>query len=216
MGSLGGSKSTSTSTSKQPQYAIDLGKALGSGFQKFFMQQGGVQNALSQPAGMIGSIYNNLFNPNAGPGQDYLGARGALERSLSGAGFGDAYNSAFEKLLPSARAAIDELNRNVLSASSPMGLRFSSDVMNQQRRGAQDILLGTQGQAVQTAMPFAQMQQQGALSIFDLIASLAQDQMARQVPLAVSLATGAPQISTSTRKDSSFDIGVNGAVKGLR
>lgn len=189
------SKSSQKSKTKQPAFALNLGAGLARGF-------GGLpfRGALAQPLGIQGSLFQNLFDPNASPAQDFLGARSTLEGLLSdpGQALGGALGQAQQALLPAAERSIDLLNQRVLSANAPLGLRFSSDVMDQQRQGAQDILLGTQQQALGAALPIFQGQLGGALNIFDLIANLAEGQLGRQIPLAVALSTGTPPVTRSS------------------
>ena len=206
--SAGSRMSSSRNISRQPPYARRLGKAIGSEYMNMINERG-FESMLSQPAGVLGSLYQNMFNPNASPTNDAMGARAALQNALSGDAFKNAMQTSYNMLLPSAQRAIEELNRNVLSRSSPMGLRFSSDVMDLSRRGAQDILLGTQRQAASTAVPLYQTQAGTALNFYDLIGSLAQQQMARQAPLAVQLATGVPVSSRGTGGGSGWNAGFN-------
>lgn len=201
LSSLGISHSKSSSETKQPVWARQLGKSLASGFQGMNFQTG-----LTQPLGVLGNTYQNLFGDN--PTNDYMGVRERLSAILGENGLQGGINTAYSQLLPSAQRSIEELNRGTLTKMSGAGHRFSSDTMDLQRRGAQDILLGTQGQALQAALPLMQLQAQTGMNIMDLIASLSEGQMGRQVPLAVGLATGTPSGSSSNSSSISANVGL--------
>ena len=210
--SLGGGQQSSSSQTKMPGFAKKSGKELTKLFKRSFglggtqEQQNMAKSALSTPMGIIGSQYQNLFGDD--PSADFLGARSALQRSLSGDALGSFYNQAFDVLQPGMQRNIDLMKQNVLSGTAGLGNRFSSDVMNQQRTGAQDIMLGTQGQALQNALQILQQQMGGALGVYDQVGSMAEGQMGRQLPLWVSLATGAPTENKSGSSGWNMNVGI--------
>lgn len=161
------------------------------------------------PQGFIGQAYRGLFDKD--PTTDVLGAANAIQSVLGGGAFSQAFDRAMGILEPSVQNQIRQLNTSVLNQSSPLGLRFSSDVLNQQRRGAEELLLGAQNQAANLANQFASQQLQGGLSVFGLTQQAALDQLARQLPLLIQYATSfAPvgQNATSSASGSGFGFGL--------
>jgi hypothetical protein len=137
--------------------------------------------ALSDPMGLVGSMSNALFSSN--PNVDWLGTKQRMIDLLSGKSLELGFNQALEALMPGARRSIEVMNNEVLSRSSPLGLRFSTDVLNQQRAGANDILLGTQNQALAGALQQMGMQSGLVSGNYDRQAQLHEGQLARQIPL---------------------------------
>ena len=135
----------------------------------------GGNTALSTPMGAIGSAYQNLYGDN--PSKDFLGARGTLERLLSGEGYKSAYGQAYDALAPLAQRSIDLSNQKVLGAGTGQGLRFSTDIPVMQAANARDILLGTQGQAAGNANAIMGQQLQGAQGVYSNVLQGALAQM---------------------------------------
>lgn len=208
--SLGGGSQSSSSKTKIPAFAKKGGRSLNKLFQNAFFGSGELANqsrtALSSPMGIIGSQYQNLFGDD--PSSDFLGARAALQNALSGDALQNYYGQAFDVLQPGMNRNIELMKQNVLSGTAGLGNRFSSDVMNQQRAGAQDIMLGTQQQALGSAMDILGQQMGGALGVYDQVGGLAEGQMGRQIPLWVSMVTGAPTTSQSSSSGWNMNLGI--------
>ncbi|RME06088.1 MAG: hypothetical protein D6812_02145 [Deltaproteobacteria bacterium] len=209
--SLGAQKRTSASESHPraviPGDLTGIRSQVNSLFGNQIKQLGGGFG--TTPAGPVGQAYQAFFDRN--PLTDFLGAETAIRNALSGDTFTSGFNQAFSALEPGLRRNIDILKTSVLDQASPLGLRFSSDVLNQQRRGAQELLLGTQNQAANLGLNLLGQQLQGGLGVFGLTQQAALDQLARQLPLLVQYATSfAPvgQVSGSRARGSGFDIGL--------
>lgn len=167
------------------------------------MLQGG-QTGLSTPQGVVGPAFQNLFGGD--PSTDYLGARGALERNLSGMGFQNAYEQAFGAMQPGLERAIDLSNLKTLGQATPAGLRFSTDLAKMRSQNAQDILLGGSQQAMGAGLGAMQAQGQQALDLMGLIGQLGESQLARQLPLLIQYATNfSPLGNFGTQKSSSWN-----------
>lgn len=182
--SAGSSKQSSTPQTMIQQDITGLRSNLSNYFNNLLGQG---QGALSQPGGIIGSQWNNLFGSN--PQGDFLGARSTLQNVLSGQSLQNAANQAYQNFLPLAQRNIDLMNTGVLNKSAGLGTRFSSDVMNQQRQGATDILNNLLGQSVGAGLQSQAQQLQGAQGIYGLLGQLGSGIMAQQLPLLAQYAS---------------------------
>lgn len=145
----------------------------------------GGTGALSNPLGIIGPQFNALYG--ADPSQDFMGARKRITDLISGEGMSRDIETAFGSLLPTIQRSIDESSRSILNQSAGQGLRFSSDVMNQSRDSANDLLSGGMANAIQLALGSRSQQLEGAQNVFSNVGSLAEAQLARQIPLLAQL-----------------------------
>lgn len=175
-------KSKSESKSGYPGIFRKNAKQLAGLFGEILSQG---QGAFSTPMGVVGSMDNALFSSN--PSVDWLGTKQRMTDLLSGKSLEMGFGQALDALMPGARRSIEIMNNDVLAASSPQGLRFSTDVMNQQRTGANDILLGTQNQALAGALQQMGMQAGLVQGNYDRQAQLREGQLARQIPLIAQL-----------------------------
>ena len=202
MGGINDSSSTQTSSSR-PMIQGDL-KNLRSNLSNYFNNMlGQGQGALSNPGGIIGSQWNNLFGSN--PTGDFLGARAALQGVMSGDTVKNSANQAYQNFLPLAQRNMQLMNNNVLNANSGLGNRLSSDVMNQQRQGSSDILNNLLAQSVGAGLQTAGLQGQTAQGLYGLMGQLGTSQMAQQLPLLAQYASAfAPTGGTSQGSSSAF------------
>jgi hypothetical protein len=172
--SFGGSGSTSTQGLPGAARPVlrDLARQYGQGSQQ----------GLTTPfSGTFGSIFQNLFGANAGPGEDFLGARGALQDTLSGGGLQPAFDTAYQQLLPGAERTTAAGINAIKAGTGAMGGRFSTD-QNQQITsfiGGQGADL--QGRALSAALPIAQQRGAAASNLYNLFAQIGQG----QTPLAL-------------------------------
>lgn len=138
---------------------------------------------------------------------DFLGARQALTESLSGQGLDRSLQLAQQQLLPSTLSNIQLGSAALRNAAGPLGLRFSTDLMGQQRNFANQQFMGMQQNALQTALPMWQQRGQLAGDIYSLIGQLGNAQLARQLPLLIQYATGfAPTGSNSSGSGWNFNV----------
>jgi len=170
----------------------------------------GFLTALSQPLGILNPAFQNLFGDN--PSADFLGARSRLQDVLSERALPRAVDQAMGALLPWMQRESDIMRRDLLQRAGHTGTRFSTDFANVLNRGQQDLALRTQQQALGVALPYLQTQAQAARSVYDMIASLAERQLARQVPLWAQILTAYAPVGSSSRSSSGgwrFSIGLN-------
>lgn len=197
------SRSRSTPQAIVPQDIGPLRNQLAGMFQGALNQGFG---ALTQPQGVIGSTFANLFGPQASPAVDFLGARAALERGLSGEGLQQNIDTAFGQLQPTVERQLELLRQNVQGANAPLGTRFSSDVQNQVRAGTTDITNNAMQAALGAALQQGATQTGAAGDIFSLIAQLGEAQAARQLPLIAQFASAfAPVGQRSSSRSGSFN-----------
>lgn len=179
-------------------------------------QLGGIfQNALRQngmslawnPQGNVGSIYNALYSKD--PSQDYLGAKQRLGSIISGSANGDNYAQALKFMTPQMERNLQLMGTQLTNQSGGQGLRFSSDLMNQQRAGALDLMLGTQGQAWQQANQMTGQQLGAAQGLYNQIGQLGQADLERLMPLIVKyMTTFAPVGNASEGSGNGFGAGI--------
>jgi hypothetical protein len=107
--------------------------------------------------------------------------------------------------------AINQGQNQIRGKAGVSGLRFSTDLNNQIGRFAGDQLLGLQANSINAAAPIFQQRAQNAAGIYDLISSLAQQDLGRQLPLLLQFATGfAPVGGSSSSSSSGWRGGVGG------
>ena len=170
----------------------------------------GFETALSQPLGILNSVYQNLFGEN--PAGDYLGARQALERVLAPNALKEYTGEAMSALMPWMKRESDIMREELLGRMGHTGTRFSTDFGNILNRGQQDLALRTQQQALSAAIPYMQTQLTGARGVYDMIGSLAERQIARQIPLYLQLLTAyAPTGSFGQSSGWNFNAGLGNA-----
>lgn len=193
-----GAKVASSKSTPAPIVPKDLGpirSQLSSLFRSQLRDRGA--GVFTDPGGISGRIFQNLFGDN--PANDFLGARSALQDVIGGGGFQKAVSDANQALLPAALSNINYGSSALRTAAGPAGLRYSTDLLGQQQRLANQILLGTQQQAVQTALPFMQQRGDAAQGVFDMAAQLREADLGRLLPLMVAFATQfAPVGNTSS------------------
>ncbi len=167
-------------------------------------------SGLGTPLGILGPIYQNLFGGGAG---DYLGAKGAIQDTLSG-NFGGAVNTAYNQLLPSTLQGIQQGSSALQAAAGPAGLRFSTDLMGQQGRLASDLLGQTQQQALGAGLNVYNQRAQTGQDIFGLIGQLGQ----QNNPLTALLALmGQPTVlSTGGATSGGGGVDVGGIIKAMK
>ena len=186
------STTTSSSASGIPPSMRRVRHDLGSWFRNLFSQG---STALSTPQGILGPLYTNMFGQNGS--EDFLGARSALQRSLSGSGLGQNVQTAYNQLLPGTQRSILEGSNALTSAAGPKGLRFSTDLMGQQgllaSRGMNDLL----DRSLTAGLSQGQTEAQTALGAYGLIGQLAQAQ--DPLLLAIQYASQFPGIGQNTQ-----------------
>jgi hypothetical protein len=203
MVSVGGGKSSSSSSSK-PKSMVQkdiqpLRRDVGNYFRGLLREQGaGFGTTAMGPAG---SAYTALLSKD--PADDYLGAKDAIMSALGEDAFQRSLESAYGALLPTAQRNIQTMNQGVLQKNAGLGLRFSSDVMNQQRQGAGDILNNALAQAAGLANQQTAQQLQGGLGIMDFAQQAGESQLARQLPLLLQYATQFAPVGTKGSSGSS-------------
>lgn len=166
----------------------------------------GGMGALSNPMGIIGSQFNALYGNDSS--QDYLGAKQRLTDLISGKGLDQDISTAFQSLLPSIRLGIDEANRGFLASSAGQGLRFSSDVLNQSRAASDSLLSQGLANAGNIALGSRAQQLEGAQGVFSNIGSLAEAQLARQIPLLVQLLASMGKTRSVGDQGSGFNLAI--------
>jgi len=195
---MGGGASSSRSNTGLPADLQPLRENLNSYFINQLQQPGFGQN----PTGAIGGIYQNLFGDD--PSQDFLGARQALENSLSG-DYGSYANQAFQTMMPTIQDAMNTSNRNLSNQYGAQGLRFGTDLMNAQGAAGSNILNNALAQAGQQGMAFMGQQGQQAQTMFDLIGRLGAASIAQTLPLLAQYASSGQEGSSSS---SSFQVSI--------
>lgn len=148
-------------------------------------------SGLGTPLGIIGPLYENLFGES--PAGDYLGARKALEETLSGEGLAKTIETARGQLLPSTLRSISEGSAALTSAAGPSGLRFSTDLMNAQGGLASRAFEDLDTRSLGAALPIFQQRAQSAQGIFDLISRMGAQNNPLQILMQL-IGAGVPQL----------------------
>ena len=157
-----------------------INRALSKSLLDMFRNQG--TSGLGTPLGILGPIYQNLFGEDSS--KDYLGARSALQDTLSGEGLGKSIGIARGQLLPGTLRSISEGSAALRSASGPLGLRFSTDLANNQQDLTNRAFEGLDQQSLAAGLNIFGQRAKSAQSIFDLIGQLGQ----QNNPLALLMA----------------------------
>lgn len=190
--------SGSTSGAKVP---ADL-KPIRSDLSGLFQSELGTRGSdiFQDPGGTSGRIFQNLFGDD--PSSDFLGARQALQDTLSGQSLGPNLQRANQQLMPVAMQNIASGSRALRQQAGPAGLRFSTDLINAQRGLTGDILAQTQGQALDAALGLGEQRGQAAQNLFNMAASLRESDLGRLLPMMVNFAT---QFAPVGSESSSFN-----------
>ena len=186
------SSSIPSSASGIPPSMRGVRHDLSSWFRNLFSQG---STALSTPQGILGPLYTNLFGQNGS--EDFLGARSALQRSLSGSGLGENVQTAYNQLLPGTQRSITEGSNALSTAAGPQGLRFSTDLMGQQGLLASRSMNDLNARSLTAGLSQGQTEAQTALGTYGLIGQLAQAQ--NPLLLALNYATQFPGIGNISR-----------------
>lgn len=194
----------SSSSSSAPQVPQDL-RPIRSDLSDLFrgqLRQRG-SDIFQDPGGVSGRIFQNLFGDN--PANDFLGARNALQQTLSGESLGPNLQIANQQLLPVAMSNIQSGSNALRQQAGPAGLRFSTDLINAQRGLAGDILAQTQAQALDAALGLGEQRGDAAQNLFNMAAQLRESDLGRLLPMMVNFATQFAPIGSSS---SSFKAGL--------
>lgn len=188
---VGGSSSQTNPTYAQLMIPKDL-KDLRGQISPFLANQlnSKGQTYGNTPEGPLNSVYQNLFGDN--PTGDFLGARQTIESNLSGRGFQNAANATYQGMLPGVMNSIMLGGNALRETAGANGMRFSTDLMNNQRALANSQLLGLQQNAIGNANTYMQNTGNQAQGIYSLIGDLGMKTIANQLPLLLQYASQFP------------------------
>lgn len=219
MVSFGSNKSGGQSYNESRSMSGDLTglrNLINNQFIRGIRDNGGLESWGNTPQGPLRSIFQNLYGDD--PSGDYLGARKALQDSLSGDSFGQAYKLAQDQMMPSTLEAIRTGGAALQNSFGANGLRFSTDVMGAQRRFADTQMNALGDRAAANAQGLYQTRANTALGTYGQANDMINAQLARQLPLLLQYASQFPSIGsfgTGSNRGTGFNFGVGSDITKL-